>query len=251
MARVKKSSVYSKATYMPVSQSATRINFLAERTQAKSYLEIGVHKGLTFADVNIQYKVGVDPKFDFEYSTLESQNIRFFEETSDKYFERDAEGASFDIIFIDGLHFYEQTLRDFCNSIAVSHDKTVWIIDDVLPSDAFSALRSHADAIKFRSKFVQNDGSWHGDVYKVIFTIHDFFSMFSYVTTNTNGNPQTLLWREPRKGFQAIFNDLEKVSRLDYFTLQAHLDTYNFRAEDEALEVVSSKINAKRSYRDA
>lgn len=45
---------------------ADRINALKRITRAKYYLEIGVFHGHTFFDVNILFKVGVDPTFQFD-----------------------------------------------------------------------------------------------------------------------------------------------------------------------------------------
>jgi len=48
----------------------------------------------------------------------------------------------FDIIFIDGLHTYEQTFSDICNSISLSSPESFFLIDDTLPSDIYSSFRS-------------------------------------------------------------------------------------------------------------
>ena len=45
----------------------------------------------------------------------------------------------FDLIFLDGLHTYSQTLRDFRASQALAHSRTVWLIDDTVPSDPIAA----------------------------------------------------------------------------------------------------------------
>ena len=57
---------------------------------------------------------------------------------------------------------------------------------------------------------------WHGDVYKVVFAIAKFFPLWSYKTIMTGGNPQTVLWRQPRKR-PGLFSSLEEISRLSYF----------------------------------
>ena len=49
--------------------------------------------------------------------------------TSDKFFK---DNEKFDIIFIDGLHTFEQTIKDIDNSIKFLRDKGVILIHDCL-----------------------------------------------------------------------------------------------------------------------
>lgn len=157
--------------------------------------------------------------------------------TSDAFFTREAKGRVFDIIYIDGLHTFEQTFRDFCASLSHSHSGTVWIIDDVIPIDVFSALGSIADAKRFRAQSgAPMHGGWHGDVYKLVFAIHDFFPQFSFMTINTAGNPQTIVWYAPRADFAPRFDNFETISRLSYFDLRDAEDLLNLIDEATAMD---------------
>ncbi|NEP71306.1 MAG: class I SAM-dependent methyltransferase [Okeania sp. SIO2G4] len=50
----------------------------------------------------------------------------FLEVSSDEFFRSYAkEFESFDLIYLDGLHTFEQTFRDFCAFLAVAHSKTI------------------------------------------------------------------------------------------------------------------------------
>ena len=99
-----------------------------------------------------------------------------------------------------------------------AHADTVWIIDDVFPSDVFSALPSQQDALAYRKQHGLTGTLWHGDVFKCVFAINDFFPNFSFRTLRrTHGNPQTVIVNRPRPDFRPVFNDLEKISRLDYY----------------------------------
>ena len=192
--------------------SAARINRLASIRSATRYLEIGVAGGKTFLEVDIGTKHAVDPQFRFDTDPHETETVRFFPVTSDAYFTGEAPaGLRFDIIFLDGLHTFEQTLRDFCATMPHSHQDTVWIIDDVFPSDIFSALPSQEEANALRKVHGQSGRSWNGDVYKCIFAIHDFFPNFSFRTFEPgHGRPQTVVVNRPRPDFAPRFNDLEK-----------------------------------------
>jgi hypothetical protein len=221
--------------------SSRRINKLAGKFKAKTYLEIGVARGHTFFRVNIDQKTAVDPNFKFNKSEYETDNTKFFEVVSDIFFADLDQNTKYDLIFIDGLHTFEQTFRDFTNSLVHGHEKTIWIIDDVLPSDVYSSLREPKEAFNFRKRAGGEGAAWHGDVYKVIFAIHDFFPAFSYCTINTDDNPQTLVWYAKRV-LMPRFDDFEKISRLDYFTLQQHLDLMVFKPEDQAINFVGQPL---------
>lgn len=199
--------------------SARRINTLATLVGARRYLEIGVDRGATFVDVKMAEKVGVDPCFRFDAQSHRASGVQLLEITSDQFFATHAAARKpFDLIFLDGLHTFEQTFRDFCASQACAHDQTVWLIDDVLPRDVYSSLRTPDDALHFRRSLTGGDSlAWHGDVFKVVVAIHDFFPSFSYCTVVDGGNAQTVVFRAARRDFRPVLNSLETVSRLDYF----------------------------------
>lgn len=227
-----------------VRHSARRINFLKDRMGATRYLEIGVSRGRTFLNVQITEKTAVDPQFKFEWQPLQTDQVRFFEQPSDEWFLQHSEGRIFDIIFLDGLHTFEQTFRDFCNSLSVTHPKTIWIIDDTVPSDIYSAWPDQKEAVRFRRQAAGalESQAWHGDVYKIVFAIHDFFPMMSFCTITTGGNPQTLVWRKPRQDFSPALNNLESISRLGYFDFKKRFELMNAKPEEEALEIVLADL---------
>ena len=96
------------------------IEYLIKKNNYKKYLEIGCDQNQLFSRINIQNKVGVDP--------ASGGNVR---ETSDNFFEKNKD--MFDIIFIDGLHIYEQVKKDILNSIKYLNDEGVILIHDCLP----------------------------------------------------------------------------------------------------------------------
>jgi hypothetical protein len=224
--------------------SSRRINVLLERLACKKYLEVGVAEGSTFFAVSTAVdKTAVDPRFRFDAAPLKNATTHFFEMPSDDYFTALPRGTQFDLMFIDGLHTFEQTFRDFCNSLSCCHPRTAWIIDDTLPNDIYSAWPQQTEAVNLRKEeHGGNDMSWHGDVFKLVFAIHDFFPMFSYATINTEGNPQTLVWHEPRKGFKPLYNSLDAISRMSYFDLKKHAHVMNFMTEADALALAVKKL---------
>lgn len=227
----------------PIKHSPRRLTKLAAALGAKSYLEIGVANGATFFNVDFEKKVAVDPHFRFGPARRQAAHESFFEVPSDDWFST-ASGVRFDIIFLDGLHEFNQTFRDFCASHAFAHPGTVWIIDDTVPSDIFSALPTQGEASTMRREAGGRGGAWHGDIYKVVFAIADFFPSFSFCTLKEH-NQQTLVWREPRRGFKPRFNSLERIERLSYIDFIRLKDDMCFCDEDEG--IARAVAGAKKS----
>jgi len=199
--------------------TSDRLNRLAGALGARSYLEIGVHTGGTFARVRAAERTAVDPAFPFPVSDHEDEVTIFAEMASDEFFAGLPASKAYDLIFIDGLHTFEQAYRDLCNSIVHSHPGTVFLLDDTLPSDVYSSLPDPEAAFAFRAAAGQ-DGSaaWHGDTFKVVFAVHDFHLALDYRTIVGAGNPQTLVWRSS-SGRRPLLDSLEKISRLTYFDM--------------------------------
>ncbi|MDY6938048.1 MAG: tetratricopeptide repeat protein [Cyanobacteriota bacterium] len=217
-----------------------RINFLATLNKSVSYLEIGVCKGVTFTQIALPNKVAVDPKFQFNYSDYKSEKVEFHEITSDDFFKLDTDDL-FDFIYLDGLHIFEQTFRDFCSTLSMAHGKTIWLIDDTVPSDRFAAERSQKECGKLRRAAGHEGSEWMGDVFKIVYAIHDFFPQFSYATFPHHG--QTVVWRETRKCFKPHLNSLSAISNL---TFQDFLNTkeaiMNFQKPTEIIALLNDRF---------
>lgn len=144
--------------------------------------------------------------------------------------------------FFDGLHQFEQTARDILNGIWLSHRRTIWIIDDVFPSDPYSACRDQGRAYSLRDRAGLRSRAWHGDVFKVVFFIHDFLPNLNYCTLRDGGNPQTVVWCEYRQNATPVCGSLEDISRLSYFDLMDSLTVLHLTSEAEAYEKVREAI---------
>lgn len=225
-----------------ITWSARRINTLAAALGATRYLEIGVNRGATFRDIALPQRVGVDPRFLFDAAALAAPGTRFHEVTSDAYFEAAGRDTLFDICFLDGLHTFEQTLRDFCNTLPHSHRRTVWLIDDTWPSDVFSAMPDMQRAYRFRHMTADKSQSWHGDVFKLVFFLHDFFPTLNYRTIKSRGNPQTLVWQSSAGSRRPLFNDLEAISRLSFFDMHDNIAVMREAREEEALALCIAEL---------
>ena len=124
----------------------------------KSFLEIGSFNNDTFDKILVQNKVGVDPE--------RGGNIRL---TSDEFFKTNK--SFFDIVFIDGLHLYEQVRKDFFNSLNFLNPGGVILIHDCLPS-------KFRDQVRLRSHEL-----WNGDVWKLVVELRtlDYIQLYTII----------------------------------------------------------------------
>lgn len=114
-----------------------------------NYVEIGVHKGVSLHQVrDTPLIIGVDPKPDILPAIekqLPSAATHMYELTSDEFFDRYDLSELLErpvaLAFIDGLHLFEQVLRDFANLEKHSDARTVILLHDCIPFDAQTASR--------------------------------------------------------------------------------------------------------------
>jgi len=221
--------------------TAERIKKISECVRINSYLEIGVEKGITFNSLDFKYKTGVDPNFLFDFESFQNEFTQLHQITSNEFFSFANPKEKYDLIFLDGLHTYDQTLRDLNNALRFSHDSTIIIVDDVYPSDIFSSLRRNAQEERLAYDVNATSQAWHGDVFKTMFIVHDYYQNLSYKTIDFGyGNPQSLIIQQQRRNFKPHFNRIEDIERLNYFDFKEKIDLLNACSEGEALEFVIS-----------
>lgn len=118
------------------------INLIARQIRARSYLEIGVQRGVCFSQIEVPYKVGVDP------DPTSAATVKM---TSDMFFLSNQE--RFDLVFIDGLHLNEQVRMDILNTTSVLNPGGVVVIHDCDPPNERAGGREMCG------------GVWCGDVW--------------------------------------------------------------------------------------
>lgn len=224
--------------------SVERINTIIRAFSLQKYLEVGVQRGLTFGEIECSSKTGVDIKFRFNWRSAASENVSLYEATSDEFF-CEINKAVYDIVFLDGLHTFSQTLRDLNNTLLCTHDKSIIIIDDTIPVDIYSSFPNHDDALYLRESSGGKGKAWHGDVYKLIFYIAEFFPALSYRTIREGGNPQTILWRNPRR-CEGIGISLSDISTLDFLFLQRNMEVMHI---DDSIQSIIDQIGVDFSSR--
>jgi len=133
-----------------------------EHLRPARYLEIGVHKGHSLAFVTPGTEViGVDPEPMLEQDPPPSTTI--VADTSDAFFTdgryAHLRDAPFDLVFVDGLHLYEQALADVLRAEQVCRPDAVILVHDCLPTDAVAAARERSTVV------------WSGDVWKSVLAL--------------------------------------------------------------------------------
>lgn len=109
------------------------------------------------------------------------------------------------------------------------------LIDDTIPNDVYSAIPDVAKCMRYRKAAGLGGNCWHGDVFKMVFYIHDFWPGLNFRTIVGSGNPQTLVWHSRNARRRPALNNLERISRLTYFDLQEYLHIMQIVSEDEAI----------------
>lgn len=104
------------------------INYIAETLNLTDYLEIGLGDGLNFSSIICANKCGVDPNPG--HFTLEGATI--IPLTSDEFFAKCKK--TFDLIFLDGLHYADVLERDIKHALAALNPGGIIICHDVSPT---------------------------------------------------------------------------------------------------------------------
>lgn len=151
--------LYSHLT-LPGDTYSVHLKRFHEWLKPETYLEIGVETGKTLAlaaPPTIAIGVDPEPKIQVEFTA----QTQVFPITSDAFFVEYSFAAItgksiVNFAFLDGLHQFQQTLRDFMHVEKISNAETVILIHDCLPLNAFTATPHR------QSQF------WSGDPWKVI-----------------------------------------------------------------------------------
>jgi len=141
------------------------LEYFHERLKPSTYVEIGLGHGRSLALAAKNTKaIGIDPYQGFweRLNYVSPDNpATLFPLTSDDFFQKhdlrqEIGKDTFDLAFIDGLHLFEQVLKDFINLERYARNDSVVLIHDCLPVVAIVAERERCT------------GFWTGDVWRII-----------------------------------------------------------------------------------
>lgn len=167
------------------------IQWFIDNNNYKSYLEIGCFSNELFNQVSCKTKIGIDP--------VSGGNLRM---TSDEFFKSNKK--NFDLIFLDGLHTYEQTIKDINNSLNFINDKGVIIIHDCLPKKIWNQIVPRIY------------GHWNGDVWKAIVHARTYNHADTYTCLADHGLG-IIFKRENKNKLELQIDNFKNLRFSDYY----------------------------------
>ncbi len=208
------------------------------------YLEIGVSRGATLHALTAARKVGVDPKFKFDTAAEGQPGVEYRVETSDAYFGALGREETFDVIYLDGLHTFEQTLRDLLNALEHLRPKGVILIDDIYPVSYAASIPNLSASKRLRRELGVEKAAWMGDVYRLVFFIQSFCQSLSYAGVAQNPG-QLVVWRGPRPEGSFPQRRVEEVARTPYEAAVLERSVFGFTALAGIVEAVRASIEGR------
>lgn len=166
------------------------IKYYINKTNCQDYLEIGCDKNQVFKKINVKNKIGVDP--------VRGGTHRM---TSDEFFNQNKQ--TFDVVFIDGLHYYNQVGKDVINALKVLNSRGVILIHDMLPRTETEAIVPIPENPK---------GFWLGDVWKLAFDLTNDLDLFFEIYQTDCG----VGILQPKKSFKEFNENNLKSQDLDW-----------------------------------
>jgi hypothetical protein len=212
------------------------LKWIHDFLEPANYVEIGINRGVSLhqARRDTPRIIGIDPNPRMRpviAKEAPAANAQIYELTSDEFFERydltELLGGPVVVAFIDGLHLFEQVLRDFVNLEKHSNDRTLIVLHDCIPFDAATASRERTTDF------------YSGDVWKAPLALRRHRPDLSMVTVRTapTGLGLVSALDSDNRAFEQELPEIERSYRdLDFDSYLAH--------RDEMPEEIPNKVKA-------
>ncbi|MDB5121093.1 MAG: hypothetical protein JWN56_2311 [Sphingobacteriales bacterium] len=211
------------------------IDVIKQKKHKVNYFEIGVQTGFCFFKIKADNKFAVDPNFTIKWTNkirayLKNKsnfNNKFFEVTSDDFFKQQASYikkiGGIDVIFIDGLHLYEQVLLDIKNSLMFLNEGGVILVHDCNPLTEVAAVRAYtSDEVRLMN-LPGWANLWNGDVWKAIVELRSTSDSLQVSVFNTDHGVGVIKKGKPERDFSLSDQQLKELS---YQDLENHREEY-------------------------
>lgn len=217
----------------------TVIQKIIDSIKAESYLEIGVQKGEILTNVNAKRKYGVDPEFKLNLGkpittkTLFKDNLYnnmiLYQITSDRFFDEFAPRdltKGLDIAFVDGLHNYDQSLKDVKNCLKYLNEGGFIVMHDCNPLNyamAYPVKQSINEALELAHKgeLPGWNGSWNGDVWKALVHLRLEYDDLNIFTLDLDWGLGII---SKSKSLKIDDVTIEQLQQSDYYFLEKNRD---------------------------
>jgi len=167
------------------------IQKIIDSKKFENYLEIGCDQDENFSQIRIKNKIGVDPKSGGTHRM-----------TSDEFFKNN--NLKFDVIFLDGLHTYQQTILDINNSIKALRNEGIILVHDCLPKKIWNQVVPRLY------------GHWNGDVWKAIVEARTYKHLDTYTCIADHGLG-VIFKRKNSNILKIETNDFKNLKYSEYF----------------------------------
>lgn len=213
------------------------------------YFEIGSRTGDSLC-LSQSPSIAIDPYYELKKNPIGQKDFcLLFQETSDSFFENSLpkiKSFNCEFGFIDGMHLFENVLKDFLNLAKISRKKSLILIHDILPWTFEMATRDY--------KSLPQGSPWTGDVWKLIpiFSEIGFRDNFKILNCAPSGlmavlNPNNDLINKIEKKFNQIYEKwlnikLDTIQLKELYDSKVHINPEIFLKILEK-ENIGSKIN--------
>lgn len=221
------------------------------RYRAPVYLEIGVRDAVTFSRVRATRKIAVDPYPEgrrqlpsywvggFKAAVGVWQGATHVRTTSDEFFDRFAPHAfgrrHLSVCLVDGLHTFEQSLRDTLNALAWMAERPgagIVVLHDCRPRTRAASLPSRVDAVRTPG-FA---GAWNGDVYRTIVHLRARRDDLFVCTLDTDEGLGVVIRGEPENMLDLADSD---IAGLEFSDLDRNASNLlNLKPAEHVLQVL-------------
>lgn len=211
------------------------IDVVKKRKKKVNYLEIGVQTGFCFFKIKADRKLAVDPEFIILLKkkikaylrNFSNFNNEYFELTSDDFFAQKADYlkkiGGLDVVFIDGLHLYEQVVKDIENSLAYLNKGGIILVHDCNPLNANAAVRAYTSQEVIDMNLPGYDYIWNGDVFKAIVELRATRKDIDVAVINTDHGVGVI---RPVKAESIIDLTPEQLKNISYDDLAANRESF-------------------------
>lgn len=246
---------YAKGKFFQA-QDGNFLNFLRALHEDvyEGYFEIGTRHGdsLVFSQ---SPSIAVDPFFQLNKNPIGNKDFcLMFQETSDSFFENswpNLSGFKCQLAFIDGMHLFENALKDFINLAKISSENALFLFHDPIPWTFRMATRDYNLA---------HGEAWTGDVWKLVHILIDvgMKANINLLTSAPSGllailNPEEKLIATLEKNYDSICEQWRDVE-LNQDTLLKFYETGVFVKPEVYLKTLEeaslgrSKVNPPREW---
>lgn len=201
------------------------INYLINKYNYKTYLEIGVQNGISFRAIElpIEKKVGVDPDL------LSKATIHL---TSDEFFKENRK--TFDIIFIDGLHETDQVDKDIRNALNSLNKEGIIVLHDCNP------IKEEHQVVPRISKH------WNGDVWKSL--VKARYIKFKDITDTNSWEKSELFIDSVKIRTVDIDEGIGLISAMDFNTIDSNVINAELMISSQDLELTYENLEKNRKH---